>query len=47
MSESVLFDRGIINTRNIVDLRSIDDIQNYMKYLSKVRLTVETNRLYA
>ena len=35
------------NTRNRIEPTQVDEIYNYIKYLSKVRFIVEINRLYA
>ena len=43
-----LFDKDVINnTRHAVDINSIDDIHNYLKFLSKNRFIIEINRIYA
>jgi hypothetical protein len=43
-----LFDKDVINnTRHAVEINSIDDIHNYLKFLSKNRFIIELNRIYA
>jgi hypothetical protein len=42
----ILFDKDEANnTRNKIELNKVDDLYNYMKYLSKVRCIVEINRI--
>lgn len=42
-----LFDKNVDGTvKNLIDLKQIDDIQNYIKYLTKVRFIIEFNRVY-
>ena len=44
----ILYDKDeASNTRNKIELNKVDDLYNYMKYLSKVRCIVEINKLYA
>ena len=44
----VIFDRDDdSNTRNRVEPTQVDELYNYMKYLSKVRFIVEIIRAYA
>ena len=46
--ELVLFDENIANnTKNKIDIHSIDDMQNYVKYWSNVRFIIELNRIFA
>ena len=47
-SNLILFDKNEAdNTRNKIELNKVDDLYNYMKYLSKIRGAVEINKLYA
>jgi hypothetical protein len=42
-----LFDKNVDGTvKNLIDLKHIDDIQNYIKYLTKVRFIIEFTRVY-
>ena len=44
----VIFDRDDdSNTRSRIEPTQVDEIYNYIKYLSKVRFIVEINRVYA
>ena len=44
----VMFDRDDdSNTRNRIEQTQVDELYNYIKYLSKVRFIVEINRVYA
>ena len=44
----VIFDRDdSSSTRNRIEPSQVDELHNHIKYLSKVRLIVEINRVYA
>lgn len=48
MPKLLLFDKDIANnTRNTPDINTIDDIHNYLKFLSKNRYIIEMQRIYA
>ena len=42
-----LFDKNVDGTvKNLIELRHIDNVQNYIKYLTKVRFIIEFSRVY-
>ena len=44
----LLFGKDVVNnTRNTADINSIDDIHDYLKFLSKNRFIIEMQRIYA